>query len=192
MKTTHDMSELGSLYLKSIHHQLKQWKKSAEKAIDQLNEEQLHWKSDESSLSIAAIMKHMGRNMQSRWTDFLTSDGEKEWRRTGRDDEFDASDLSKTELNDIWEKGWECFIGTIGNLSSDDLEKIVFIRNEGFPALEAINRGLSHSSNHVGQIVYVAKMLKGKGWQSLSIPMGKSKAFNEEKFAKEKAIKKLY
>ena len=125
--------------------------------------------------------------MLSRWTNFLTEDGEKEWRN--RDDEFEDTYSSKEEMFAYWEEGWQCLLNTLNLLEAKDLEKIIYIRNQGHTVLEAINRQLAHYPYHIGQIVYIAKLLKGDNWKSLSIPKGKSKIYNQEKFSKEKERK---
>ena len=125
--------------------------------------------------------------MLSRWTNFLTEDGEKEWRN--RDDEFEDTYSSKEEMFAYWEEGWQCLLNTLNLLEAKDLEKIIYIRNQGHTVLEAINRQLAHYPYHIGQIVYIAKLLKGDNWKSLLIPKGKSKIYNQEKFSKEKERK---
>jgi hypothetical protein len=121
--------------------------------------------------------------MLSRWTDFLTSDGEKEWR--DREAEFDNDIESRSGLMQKWNEGWKCLFDTLNSLSDNDLDKTIYIRNQGHSVMEAINRQLAHYPYHVGQIVYIAKMSTEK-WNSLSIPRGDSKKFNEEKFSKPK------
>ena len=122
--------------------------------------------------------------MLSRWTNFLTEDGEKEWRQ--REREFEDTYNTKEELINDWEKGWSCLFEAIKPLNKNNLESIVYIRNQGHMVTEAINRQLAHYSYHVGQIVFLGKVLKGNEWQSLSIPKGKSKKYNDEKFSIEK------
>ncbi len=163
------------------------YKTLAEKAIDQLEEAQLFVSNNDDTNSIAVIVNHMSGNMLSRWTDFLTTDGEKEWRQ--RDAEFENSINTKETLLATWNKGWDCFFNTINALEADDLEKIIYIRNEGQTVVEAINRQLAHYPYHVGQIVFYAKMLKQDSWSSLSIPKNNSQNYNAEKFAKDKTIK---
>ena len=183
--------DTGQNFLESIMGQLVLYKTMAEKAVAQINDEQLHWSQDENSLSIATIMKHLPANMLSRWTDFLTTDGEKEWRRIHRDEEFIHTIADREELLKTWNQGWGCFMEAIGSLIPQDLGRIVYIRNEGYTVIEAIHRGLSHAAYHVGQIVYLAKMFKSDEWQSLSIPKGASIAFNQEKFGREKSRRKF-
>ena len=172
-------------FLESVIYQLESYKRMAEKAIDQISDEQLRWQKDSNSLSIATIMKHLPTNMQSRWTDFLSTDGEKEWRRRHRDEEFIDAIADRADLLKTWDKGWRCFTESLQSLTANDLGKIVYIRKEGYTVIEAIHRGLTHAAYHVGQIVYLAKMFKSDKWQSLSIPKGGSVAFNKKKLSKQ-------
>ncbi|MEM7163246.1 MAG: DUF1572 family protein [Bacteroidota bacterium] len=171
-------------YLSSAIKQFQYYKSLGEKAIDQLDEDMLFWQSNSENNSIGILVNHLNGNMLSRWTDFLESDGEKEWRT--RDAEFENSIRSKKELLEKWEEGWTCLFSAIEPLEKQDLEKEVFIRNMGHSVVEAINRQLCHYSYHIGQIVQIAKIVQGENWKSLSIPKGESKAYNEGKFAKEK------
>jgi hypothetical protein len=178
-------------FLESVLYQLESYKTMTEKAFEQLDDEQLHWHQDDHSLSIATIMKHLSANMLSRWTDFLTTDGEKEWRRVHRDEEFIDTIADRQELLKTWNQGWNSFMEALKPLTPDDLCRIVYIRNEGYTVIEAIHRGLGHAAYHVGQIVYLAKMFKSEDWQSLSIPKGASVAFNQEKFSRKKSRRKF-
>lgn len=168
-------------YLTSIIKQFQYYKHLGEKAIDQVPEETLNWSPGEESNSIPVIVKHLRGNMLSRWTDFLTSDGEKEWRQ--RDAEFEPESISRADLLKIWEEGWKCLFDAVEQLHSDDLEKIIYIRNEGHSVIDAINRQLAHYAYHIGQIVYLARMMAGEKWKSLSIPKGKSTSYNQGKFS---------
>lgn len=163
------------------------YKALGEKAMAQLEDAQLFWQPNEESNSIITIVKHLRGNMLSRWTDFMTTDGEKPWRQ--REEEFTNRDMSREELMQQWEEGWQCLFNALDSITNDDLEKIVYIRNEGHTVLEAINRQIAHYCYHVGQITYVAKMLKNDAWQSLSIPRNKSAEYNAEKFSHEKERK---
>lgn len=125
--------------------------------------------------------------MLSRWTDFLTTDGEKEWRK--RDEEFENGQLSKGELLSKWNEGWDSLFKALSTLKTDDLERIIYIRNQGHTVIEAINRQLAHYPYHIGQIVFIGKMLKGNQWKSLSIPKGKSAEYNADKFLQERKRK---
>ena len=129
-------------------------------------------------------MRHIAGNLHSRFTDFLTSDGEKPWRN--RDQEFEATLLTYEELLDYWEHGWIRLFEAIDMCKSEDLERLVYIRNEGHTIMEAFNRQLAHYPYNIGQIVYIARMLKGESWQSLSIPKNQSTSYNQEKFDQEK------
>jgi hypothetical protein len=172
-------------YLESAIKQFEYYKLLAEKAMEQLPAEKLFWQYNEESNSIAIIAKHLSGNMLSRWTDFLNSDGEKDWRN--RDAEFENDIKNKEQLYAGWNKGWKCFLGALRALKDDDLQKIIYIRNQGHTVMEAINRQLAHYSYHIGQIVYIAKMIVDSDWESLSIPRGNSQTFNAEKFAKPKS-----
>lgn len=170
--------------IQSIQKQFVYYKSLGDKTIAQLNDEHLFWRANEESNSIAMIMKHMAGNMLSRWTDFRTSDGEKEWRN--RESEFADDIKSKDELIAYWEKGWACLMDAINSVDDSHLNDIIYIRNQGHTIIEAINRQLAHYPYHIGQIVFIGKMLVDDQWQSLSIPRGESKSFNADKFSKEK------
>lgn len=174
-------------FLDSVRKQFRYYKMLGDKAMAQLEPGQLFFTPDEDTNSIAVIAKHMAGNMLSRWTDFLTTDGEKEWR--DRDSEFVDTFDSKEALLAHWEKGWQCLFDAIDPLTPDQLDTIVYIRNEGHTVTEAINRQLAHYPYHVGQIVFFAKMLKKSPWDSLSIPKNRSVEYNDGKFAREKSIR---
>jgi hypothetical protein len=178
--------EATNSYLESVKKQFLYYKILGEKAMDQLEAKQLFVTLNEDTNSIATIVKHLSGNMLSRWTDFLTSDGEKEWRN--RDDEFVDTIKTKEELLAIWNRGWDCFLDALNSLQADQLSTIIYIRNEGHTVIEAINRQLAHYPYHIGQIVFYAKMLKNTEWTSLSIPKNTSNNYNSEKFLKEKSI----
>lgn len=150
----------------------------------QLKEQDLFWQYNPESNSIAIIVKHLWGNMLSRWTDFLTADGEKEWR--DRDGEFEATIQTKEELIEKWNAGWECLFTALDSVNEDNADTTVYIRNMGHTITEAVNRQLAHYAYHVGQIVFIGRMIRGAEWQSLSIPKGDSKAYNAEKFSLEK------
>lgn len=171
-------------FLSSAKKQFQYYKELGERTFDQIPEEKLFWKCNEESNSIATIVKHLHGNMMSRWTDFLTSDGEKEWRK--RDQEFDNDIESKSELLRIWNEGWECLFDAINPLTVSDLDKEIHIRNMGHSVTEAINRQLAHYPYHIGQIVFIGKMVADKNWSSISIAKGASKEYNKEKFSKPK------
>ena len=181
------LMETNNNYLESVKKQFLYYKTLGEKAMEQLEPEQLFISANDDTNSIAVIVKHISGNMLSRWTDFLTSDGEKEWRN--RDDEFENTIETKGELLQFWNKGWDCLFNAINPLTDEQLTTIIYIRNEGHTVIEAINRQLAHYPYHIGQIVFYAKMLKNTNWDSLSIPKNKSNSYNADKFSKEKSIK---
>lgn len=153
------------------------YKKLAERAINQLKDEELLIKLDEESNSVAVIMKHMAGNMISRWTDFLTSDGEKPDRN--RDMEFVVSaNTTREELMSYWERGWQCLFSAVEPLTTEDFKRTVLIRNEGHSVVQAINRQITHYAYHVGQIVFLAKHIRSAEWKSLSVPRNRSAEFN--------------
>lgn len=172
----------GSFYLAECIKNFKSLKSLGDRAVSQLDDKQIHFTVDSESNSIAVIMKHLSGNMISRWTDFLTSDGEKPDRN--RDEEFIDKEAPIKEILNYWEKGWECMFGSIASLTEDDLLNVIYIRAEPHNVISAINRQLSHYAYHIGQIVFLAKHIKGKDWQTLSIPKGKSEEFNKTKFGK--------
>lgn len=174
-------------YLESVAKLFRMYKKLGDQSMAQLEAPQLFIAPSSESNSIAVIVKHMSGNMISRWTDFLTTDGEKPWR--DRDEEFTEMSETREALLLRWEEGWDCLLQTIDSLKENDLESIVYIRNEGHTVYEAINRQIAHYAYHVGQIVFAAKLLKQGEWNSLSIPKNQSAAFNAEKFAHEKRRK---
>mgnify|MGYP003496250271 FL=1 len=171
-------------YLDSVRKQFEYYKMLGDKTFSQVQDNKLFWQYNADSNSIATIVKHLWGNMLSRWTDFLTSDGEKEFRN--RDAEFENDIKNREELLDKWNEGWTCLFKSINSLTTDDLDKIIYIRNQGHTVTEAINRQLAHYPYHIGQIVFLGKMLTEKGWTSLSIPKGNSRAFNKDKFSKPK------
>ena len=136
-----------------------------DKTFAQLNDEALFWQYNAESNSIAIIVQHMAGNMLSRWTDFLTSDGEKPWR--GRDGEFGINITTRRELLDKWNQGWDCMFNALNSIDDNDLQKTIYIRNEPHTVMDAINRQLAHYPYHVGQIVFIGKMIAGEKWDSL-------------------------
>ncbi|MEM7374299.1 MAG: DUF1572 domain-containing protein [Bacteroidota bacterium] len=171
-------------YLESIRKQFELYKKLGERTIDQLSEPELFWQYNEESNSIAIIVKHLWGNMLSRWTDFLSSDGEKEWR--DREGEFEPSIQTQKELMEKWEEGWACLFTALDSVNETNFTTIIYIRNQGHTILEAINRQMTHYAYHIGQMVYLGRMIRGSEWKSLSIPKGQSRAFNEKKFSQPK------
>lgn len=173
------MSELGKHYLANVIGEFRLLKKQAERAMEQLSDEQLFATLDTESNSIAILVKHLAGNMRSRWTDFLTSDGEKPDRF--RDQEFvlDAA-TSREELMKWWEQGWQLVFNAIEPLQPEDAMRSVIIRHEPHTVVQAINRQLTHYATHVGQIVFLAKHLKSADWKTLSVPRGQSEQFNQQ------------
>lgn len=174
-------------FLESAIKFFRYYKKLGEQAMAQLTDEQVMKKPNEASNSIALIVHHLSGNMLSRWTDFMTTDGEKDWRN--REAEFEEAYPNKQAMLVAWEKGWTCLLNALDSIKPDDLLKIIYIRNEGQTVLEAIQRQLAHYPHHVGQILYQAKILKGAEFKSLSIPKGNSGAFNEKHFGQPKEIR---
>ena len=178
---------MESTFIESVKKQFAYYKHLGDKTFEQLQEPDFFWQFNAESNSIAVIVKHLWGNMLSRWTDIFTTDGEKEWRN--RDSEFEADFNSAAEVLEKWEAGWNCLFNTLNSLSETDLNKIIYIRNEGHTVQEAINRQLAHYPYHVGQIVFIGKMIQNEKWQSLSIPRNKSNQYNTEKFSTEKKRK---
>jgi hypothetical protein len=175
---------MQTVYLTSVRKLFAYYKKLAEDAMLQVSDEKLVVTGENDSNSIAIVVQHLAGNMLSRWTDFLTTDGEKEWRN--RDAEFETKFQTRDDLMEYWQKGWQCLFDAIDSLTEEDLQRTVYIRNEGHTVLEAVNRQLAHYSYHVGQIVLLAKMHADEDWKSLSIPKHNSKAYNQQKFSQEK------
>ena len=166
-------------FLDSAKKRLFYYKELADKTFAQLTDDDLHWVPAEGSNSIAVIIQHMHGNMMSRWTDFLTSDGEKEWRR--RDDEFEEMKKTRKQLLDLWKEGWQCLSEALEGLTAADLGKTIHIRSEELSVVDAVNRQMAHYPYHVGQIVYIGRMIRKERWQNLSIPKGGSSQFNQTK-----------
>lgn len=167
-------------YLDSVNKEFELYKSLGEKTFQQLTDEQLRWQYNSESNSIATIVKHMWGNMLSRWTDFLTTDGEKPNRN--REAEFENDIADREELLQKWNEGWNCLFNAIRPLKEEDLSTTVYIRNEPHTVTQAINRQVAHYAYHVGQIVYIGRMIRGSQWKSLSIPRGGTNTFNEEMF----------
>ena len=165
--------------LESTINTFKYYKLLGEKAMKQIPEKELTWKFNGQSNSILTIVKHMSGNMISRFTDFLLTDGEKSWRN--RDSEFNEEDPDKLRYKEMWDKGWNVLLNTLESLYENDLNKIVYIRNEGHTVYEAIQRQLAHYAYHIGQIVFISKMKVGDEWESLSIPKNQSVEFNKKR-----------
>ena len=163
-------------YLEDSLALFRQYKSFADRAMAQLTDDQLFATLDPESNSIALMIKHMAGNMRSRWTDFLTTDGEKPDRQ--RDTEFTAPPPSREALLETWEHGWSCLFNALGPLSEADLARTVTIRGEAHSVMQAINRQMAHYALHTGQIIFLAKHLAGPHWQTLTIPRNRSADFN--------------
>jgi hypothetical protein len=168
--------EFTNSYLQDSISIFRLYKRLAEGAMDQVADDQLTTVLDDESNSIAIIVKHMVGNMRSRWTDFLTSDGEKPDRN--RDTEFEGPPATRAALMQVWEEGWNCLFGALESLSDDDLSRVITIRGERHSVMQAINRQVGHYAYHSGQIVLLAKHLCKADWHSLSVPRGKSQQWN--------------
>ncbi len=178
------METTGSNYLDNSRKLFRYYKSLGDAVIERTSEEGLHWQYNSASNSIAIIVKHMAGNSLSRWTDFLTTDGEKEWR--DRDGEFEEDALTKQQLTDLWNRGWQCLFDAVDPLNEDDLLRTIYIRGQAHTVLEAVSRQAAHLSYHTGQIVTIAKMIAGDDWESLTIPKGQSKQFGTMKFMEKK------
>ncbi|GAA4159185.1 DUF1572 domain-containing protein [Chryseobacterium ginsenosidimutans] len=165
---------MKELFIKRFEY----YKSLGDKTFEQLSEEQLFWQFNEESNSIAIIVKHIAGNMLSRWTNFLTEDGEKSWRN--RDGEFLNNFKTKKEILDFWEEGWKCFLNALNQINDDNLYSTLYIRSEPQLVIDAVFRQMAHYPYHIGQIVYIAKMIKDGDWKTLSIARNKSQEFNNE------------
>lgn len=163
----------------------KYYKQLAEKAVEQISDKQLHETPKPGVNSVAILMKHIAGNSRSRWTNFRTEDGEKPWRN--RDQEFEDTFESKEEVLEYWEIGWEILFASLCSIRENELNHIIYIRNETHTILDAVLRNLAHVSYHVGQIVQLSREYAGENWKSLTIPPGKTEEYNKEKFSKEKS-----
>lgn len=174
---------IGENYISLIKKRFQSVKDLGNKTIQRLSADELNWAYNEESNSVAVIIRHMSGNMVSRWTDFLTADGEKSYRN--RDEEFSPAAASKEELLKIWESGWQVLFSALGSLNEQDLLRNIFIRGESHLVIDAIERQMAHYAYHVGQIVYIGKLLKNDQWESLSIPRGKSEEYLQEMLNKQ-------
>jgi uncharacterized damage-inducible protein DinB len=179
------MLEFTTSYTKDALAIFRYYKMLGDAAIAQCPDDELTAVLDEQSNSIAILVKHLSGNMRSRWTDFLTTDGEKPDR--DRDSEFEDPPRSREELTQLWERGWSIFLGALEPLTDEDLSRTITIRGEKHSVMQAINRQVAHYSYHVGQIVFLAKHLAGPGWNTLSIPRRQSAQFNEDVAAGKKS-----
>ncbi len=165
----------GRLVVDAFEREFQKTRQLCDRSIAQLSEAQLHTRLDAEANSVAMLMGHLAGNMRSRWTDFLTSDGEKPWRQ--RDAEFEPPALDHAALMASWQSGWQVLFDTLATLTDDDLTRTITIRGEGQSVLSALTRQLAHYAGHAYQIVLVAKHLKGDAWDVLSIPRGQSAAY---------------
>lgn len=175
---------MEKIFLSSAKNQFEYYKLLGEKTFSQVSDAQLFWQMHTESNSIAIIVNHLWGNMLSRWTDFLNTDGEKTWR--DRDAEFETEIPDRDMLITKWNAGWTCLFDALNALEPEDFEKKIMIRNEEHSIVEAINRQLAHYAYHIGQIVFIGKLLNETSWHSLSIPKGNSKVYNAEKFSNPK------
>lgn len=167
-------------FIESARFEFHRYQTLGEGTFVQLDDTDIHWRYRKTDNSIGIIVKHMVGNMRSRWTNFLKEDGEKVWRN--REKEFEDGYASKKEMLIAWHEGWACLYQALDAINSENFDTPIRIRAEQHTLVEAVHRQLAHYSNHVGQIVFVGKMIKGEEWKSLSIPKGGSAAFNKEKF----------
>mgnify|MGYP006061439645 FL=1 len=179
-----------SQVIKNIQKEFYHYKALGDRTFEQLDAGQMNWKSSSESIIIGQIVKHMNGNMLSRWSDFLRSDGEKEWRN--RHDEFINTLKTKETILNAWESGWCCLFEALDTLKDEDLIKEIFIRNMGKSVQAALHRQLAHYAYHVGQIVFIGNAVTNENWDSLSIPFGKSEEYNQGKFAKPKRTSYFY
>jgi hypothetical protein len=180
------MDPIADHYLDEVHRQFRGHKRLGEGALAQLTDEQLFVTLDPESNSIAIVVKHLAGNMRSRFTDFLTTDGEKPDRC--RDQEFELTTATtRADVMQCWEQGWACVFAAVQALQAEDVMRTVYIRNEAHTVLQALNRQVAHYAYHVGQIVFLAKHFRSGEWKSLSVPRGKSEEFNRKMEEQRKA-----
>ena len=173
---------IEEIFLKSTIKAYRDYKELGDKTFLQLEENDFQFQPNEESNSIAILIQHLHGNMLSRWINFLMEDGEKEWRK--RDDEFEVHSFKKDQLLEKWEEGWQVLFSTLESLQPEDLSKTVFIRTQPLTVTTALIRQLAHYSGHVGQIVMLGKIIRGKSWQTLSIPKRQPGAFNDKMIKK--------
>jgi hypothetical protein len=174
--------EITATFVSAAVHAFEANKRLADRAVEQLPDDKLHVALDENTNSIAVIMTHIAGNLLSRWTDFLTTDGEKPGRN--RDSEFVDTFRSRTELLEFWERGWTCLLESLHSFKPDDFSKTVLIRGEPHSVPLALERSLGHTCYHIGQIVQIARILAGPHWKTLTIPRGQSEEFNKARWGK--------
>jgi hypothetical protein len=179
------MSSFTKEFKSCIISRLKYYKELGDKTFEQLSDLDFHYQPNAASNSIALIIQHLHGNMLSRWTNFLKEDGEKDWRQ--RDEEFVIHDYTKYQLLQLWDAGWECFLNALESLKKKDFSKTIYIRNEPLSVTDAIIRQTAHYPYHIGQIVYLGKMIKIETWKNLSIPKGESASYNKSQLIKDPA-----
>lgn len=172
---------MKDLFLKRF----KYYKDLGDKTFQQLTDEEVLWRYNEASNSISTIVKHLSGNMKSRWTNFLTEDGEKSWRN--RDSEFENDLQSKEEMLKIWEEGWQILFKALDQITPDNIHQMIFIRGEKLSVIDALLRQLAHYPYHVGQIIFVTKMIKNEDWKTLSIAKNKSEEYHLELLKNQKS-----
>lgn len=168
------------MIISSIKSEYLRYKNLGEGSIEQLPDEGINKVFGDDNNSIAVIVSHISGNLRSRFSDFLTTDGEKTWRK--RDSEFFQRNLTRKDLIEKWNEGWKVLLDTLAELSDTDMDKAVTIRNYELKVIEALHRSLAHISYHVGQIVFIARSIVGKDWKSLSVPRGGSEEYNKNPF----------
>ncbi|MEN9686769.1 MAG: hypothetical protein RLZZ28_2555 [Bacteroidota bacterium] len=171
-------------FLKDSIKRFAYYKELGDKTFEQIGDEAFFYQPSSESNSIAVIVQHLYGNMLSRWTNLLTEDGEKEWRK--RDEEFEPLHHTRASVMALWEKGWSCLFGSLNSLTENDLQKTITIRTEPLTVYDAILRQLAHYPYHIGQIVYLGRLNKDKDWQSLSIPKGDSIHYLEKVTSEQK------
>lgn len=169
---------MASSFLQATIKEFRKYRSLGEKAMSQVPDEALYWQYNPESNSMAMIVQHMSGNMLSRWTDMLTTDGEKEWRQ--RDKEFESVLKTREEVMEAWHRGWDLVMETLGQIKEEDLERTIYIRSEAHTVTEAIVRQIAHYASHIGQLVYIGKMVMNNEWKSLSIPRHGSNQFNKQ------------
>jgi len=172
-----DENTVAVAYLDEVRRNFRGYKRLAEATFAQLQEDEFFYSPDSESNSVAVIMKHISGNLRSRWTDFLTTDGEKPDRNRDQEFEMDKS-ATRDQLMQRWEAGWSTLFETLAALQAADLTRAVYIRGEAHSVVQAINRALAHYAYHVGQIVYLGKHIRQGAWKSLSIPKGRTAEYN--------------
>jgi hypothetical protein len=176
-----------STFIDGAYKQFMYYKTIAEKAMSQVEDDVLFLTTSDEANSIAIIVKHLSGNMRSRWTEFRSQDGEKRWRN--RESEFENDIHTRVELMSTWDMGWNCFFEALKGIHEDELQDIIYVRNQGQTIMDAVLRQLAHYPYHIGQIIHICKAHSTHGWQSLSIPRGGSQSYNQAKFASEKEVK---